>query len=271
MGGAIAGALLLIPYYELPLASAFDYRFVGDCLYWLAIGGGILLIYALQQRAARAAAACIRRRSTRCALSKQMLEAQLQLMRAQIEPHFLFNTLANVQAPLPDGRAAAACRCSTTSSATCAPRCRACARSRATLGQEADLVHAYLAVLKIRMGRACASRSTCRPRCRASVSADDAADARGERHQARPQSLASRAACSPSARAADGTLQIRMADNGVGFGAAATGGTGVGLANTRARLAALHGPTAELSFLANEPTGVIAMIEMPLLSAAGAA
>ena len=47
---------------------------------------------------------------------------------------------------------------------------------------------------------------------------------------------------------------------------AATGGTGVGLANTRARLTALHGPSAELAFLANEPTGVIAVIDMPLLS-----
>jgi signal transduction histidine kinase len=69
------------------------------------------------------------------------------------------------------------------------------------------------------------------------------------------------------AQASGSRLQIRMADNGVGFGAAATGGTGVGLANTRARLAALHGPSAELSFLANEPTGVVAMIEMPLLPA----
>ncbi len=47
---------------------------------------------------------------------------------------------------------------------------------------------------------------------------------------------------------------------------AATGGTGVGLANTRARLAAIHGDAAELEFLANEPTGVIAVIRVPLTS-----
>ena len=58
-------------------------------------------------------------------------------------------------------------------------------------------------------------------------------------------------------------LEIRVADTGVGFGVAATGGTGVGLANTRARLHALYGDEAELSLEANAPTGVVAVIRIP--------
>ncbi len=68
------------------------------------------------------------------------------------------------------------------------------------------------------------------------------------------------------ALAVGGMLEIRVADSGVGFGAAATGGTGVGLANTRARLAAIHGDVAELIFLANEPSGVIAVIRVPMVA-----
>ena len=62
-------------------------------------------------------------------------------------------------------------------------------------------------------------------------------------------------------------LVVEVADTGVGFGAAATGGSGVGLANTRARLAALHGEAAELSLEANLPGGVVASIRLPLTPA----
>ena len=96
IAGACAGAGLLIPYYDLPIETAFDRRFVGDMIYWIAIAGGVATMYGLQQRATAAAAAVHRAEVDRVALSKQLLEAQLQVMRAQIEPHFLFNTLANV-------------------------------------------------------------------------------------------------------------------------------------------------------------------------------
>ena len=56
---------------------------------------------------------------------------------------------------------------------------------------------------------------------------------------------------------------LRIADTGVGFGVAATGGTGVGLANTRARLHALYGGNASLELAPNHPSGVIATVEIP--------
>ena len=60
-----------------------------------------------------------------------------------------------------------------------------------------------------------------------------------------------------------GDLVVTVADTGVGFGAAATGGAGIGLANTRARLAAIFGPRADLSLAANAPSGVVATIRAP--------
>ncbi len=265
--GAFAGAMMLVPFYDLGWASIASRRFWGDMLYWMVIGGGVAAIYGYHQRAAAAAATLHQARIDQVALAKQMLEARLQVMRAQIEPHFLFNTLANVKR---------LCQTDVDGGITmldnlvrylraALPRMR---EERSTLAQEAELVQSYLAVLKIRMGA----------RLRYSV---DVPPALGDqpfppmmlltlaenaiKHGLNPSSTGGSIAI--RAVAADGMLQVRVADSGVGFGAAATGGTGVGLANTRARLAAIHGDAAQLEFLVNEPTGVIAVIRVPLVAA----
>lgn len=262
--GAFSGALMLIPFYDLDWSGTIaSRRFWGDLIYWWTIGGGVAVIHALQQRTLAAAAALHRAQVEQVALAGQMLEARLQVMRAQIEPHFLFNTLANVKR---------LCRTDVAGGITmldnlvrylraALPRMR---EERSTLAQEVDLVQSYLAVLKIRMGS----------RLHYSI---DVPEALG--HQPFPPMMlltlaenAIKHGLNPSstggsiAISAEGTrdsVEIRVTDNGVGFGAAATGGTGVGLANTRARLAALHGERADLGFLANEPHGVIAVIRVP--------
>jgi hypothetical protein len=266
IAGSSVGAALLAWYYDLGWEALGSRLFVSDAFYWILIGGGVAVIYGMQQSAASAATALHRAQIDQMGLAKQMMEARLQVMRAQIEPHFLFNTLANVKR---------LCQTDVTGGVAmldnlirylraALPRIR---EEQSTLGQEGELVQAYLAVLKIRMGT--------RLRFAVDIPTDLFA------HPFPPMILLTLAenaikhGITPSstggmitvrAQAVGSRLKIRMADNGVGFGAAATGGTGVGLANTRARLAALHGPTAELSFLANEPTGVVAMIDMPLLS-----
>ncbi len=265
VGAACLGATLLIPYYDMDWADWGARGFVGDVVYWTLIGGGVAVIYGFQQGAAAAASALHRAQIDQVGLARQMMEARLQVMRAQIEPHFLFNTLANVkrlcQTDVEGGVAMLDNLIRYLRAAL--PRMR---EEQSTLGQEAELVQAYLAVLKIRMGA----------RLRYVV---DIPAALAE-HPFPPMILLTLAenalkhGLTPAgggmitlrAEASAARLQIRVADNGVGFGAAATGGTGVGLANTRARLAALHGPTAELSFLAAEPSGVIAVIEIPLLA-----
>jgi len=57
------------------------------------------------------------------------------------------------------------------------------------------------------------------------------------------------------------TLVLSVADNGHGFAAAS--GSGVGLANIRARLVAQYGEQATLRFEANSPRGVVATIRLP--------
>jgi signal transduction histidine kinase len=261
--GAIVGALALIPYYDLPPESAFDERFVSDVVYWMLIAGGMVLIYAMQRRAAVAAATAHEARVHRVALGKQMLEAQLQVMRAQIEPHFLFNTLANVKRlAQTDGPASLAMLDNLTRYLQAAlPRMR---DEHTTLGQEADLVQAYLEVLRIRMG------------LRLRFEIDVPAGLRGEPFP--PMLLltlienAVKHGLGPSPQGGTITLRaerttggfvVRVADNGIGFGDAVSGGSGVGLANSRARLAALYGDAATLELAANDPSGVIATVQIP--------
>jgi LytS/YehU family sensor histidine kinase len=64
-----------------------------------------------------------------------------------------------------------------------------------------------------------------------------------------------------SARADDHRLRLIVADTGRGF--EASSGTGVGLANIRARLAALYCGAARLVLVENAPRGVSATIELP--------
>ncbi|MFO1306805.1 MAG: histidine kinase [Burkholderiales bacterium] len=264
LAGAVAGGIVDIVVQDLGFAYMSTSRFAGDTLRWAILAGVAVGIYAVQRRAAASASRLHEAALERVALDRQMLEARLQVMRAQIEPHFLFNTLANVkrlcQRDVPRGitmldnlvqylRAAL-------------PQLRGGAT---TLGQEADLVRAYLDVLQIRMGAYLA------------FSVDVPADLRSCSFP--PMMLLTLAenaikhglASSPeagridvAARLEGPDLVVDVADTGVGFGVAKTSGTGIGLANTRARLAALYGSGSELALRANEPRGVVATIRVPL-------
>lgn len=261
--GAALGATLLLPYYGLGWNTWGTPEFLVDVTCWMLIGGGVAVIYGFQQGALVAASALHRMEIDRAALARQMMEARLQVVRAQIEPHFLFNTLANVKRLCrTDVEGGVAMLDNLTRYLRAAlPRMR---EEQSTLGQEGELVQAYLEVLRIRMGT------------RLRFSVDIPVSLAGQpfppmilltlaenaiKHGLTP---AGGGTIAVRAIASGKRLVIRVADTGAGFGAAATGGTGVGLANTRERLAALHGPSAELSLLANEPTGVVAVIDVPL-------
>lgn len=67
------------------------------------------------------------------------------------------------------------------------------------------------------------------------------------------------------AREDGGFLELSVRDTGAGI--TAVGGSGVGLANTRSRLAALYGGAASLSVAAGAPHGVVATVRLPILTA----
>lgn len=191
-------------------------------------------------------------------LERAALQARLTALQAQVEPHFLFNTLANLkylvrtdadtaqqmldhlvgylQNALPDMRSVSS-----------------------TLERELALARSYLSIMQIRMGQ----------RLRFRIEADDAARA----HAFPPAMLISlvenavkhglERASRPgeiiiSATLRDGELRVQVCDDGVGL--TEQMGQGFGLANIDERLQLLYGERASLSVAASEQGGVQATL-----------
>jgi sensor histidine kinase YesM len=229
---------------------------------WTTIGAlAYAMLYVTRQnqttRREMAEAECARQ-----TLEAQRVEAHLSALQAQIEPHFLFNTLANVKrlyetAPQ-RGREMLTSLIAYLRAALPSMR-----ETGSTLARELELVHSFLTILQMRMGE----RLTFEIRAGESL--------RGARvppmvlptlvenavkHGLSP--LPEGGHIAVVARRDGETLEVQVRDTGAGF--TASGGAGVGLANTRARLAALYGSSASLQLSASLPRGVTATVRLPL-------
>ena len=198
-------------------------------------------------------------------MQRQLSEARMAAMQAQVEPHFLFNTLASVEHLIETDppRASAMQRTLIQYLRAVIPQMRD-ANLTTSLGREVDMVTSYLDLLKMRMEE----------RLTVDLQVPD-----GLRSAAFPpmmlQSMVENAIkhgleCKPDgghlevhAEVVDSKLRVTVADNGVGFGVMPSKGTGLGLSNIRERLKLLHGEAGRLHIAANVPSGVIATIEVP--------
>lgn len=197
------------------------------------------------------------------AVERQALQAQLQLLQAQIEPHMLFNTLANLQGLIALDPAQAQTMLDqlivylrATLSASRA--------QRTTLGQEFTLLDAYLGLMSVRMGARLsfaldlpeALRNTEVPPMLLQPLVENAIA-----HGVEPNVAGGH--IQVTARAADGGLELLVSDTGRGLDAGpGKPGTGLGLSNVRERLNALYGERATLSLDA-APQGATARILLP--------
>ena len=198
-------------------------------------------------------------------MQRQLSETKMQMMQAQVEPHFLFNTLASVEYLIETDppRASAMQRSLIQYLRAVLPQMRDNAVVT-NLGREADMVKAYLNLLKMRMEE------------RLTI---DMQIPEGLRNAAFPpmmlQSMVENAIkhgleCKSeggtlkiAAEVANGKLRVIVSDDGVGFGVMPSDGTGLGLPTIRERLKLLHGDQGQLHIAANSPSGVIATIEVP--------
>jgi signal transduction histidine kinase len=260
----------------------------------LIIAPWVALAALVRQREAFAREQALAFQLERSELERQAGDARLRLLQAQVQPHFLFNTLANVralvnagspQAPrvldhLIDYLRAAVPRLSATTT---------------TLGEELQLVRAYLELMLMRMP----------DRMRFSLEVDDAALAlacppmtlmtlveNAVRHGIDPAEEGGR--IDVRVHAEDGRCHITVRDTGVGLetaadsasrrdraeggdepsgGAAAMnpklgGGLGTGLSALRERLALAFDGQAQLRVGAIAPHGVLAEVAFPARPAA---
>jgi hypothetical protein len=217
-------------------------------------------------------------------LKRQVVEARMAAMQAQVEPHFLFNTLASIdhlietdpprasqmqknliallRASMPTMREAnGGMGGGTGGNGSSGVR---------DLGREIAVIRPYLEILKVRMEERLATEmlvpdgllSAEFPPMMIQTLVENAI-----KHglEPKPEGGTLRLV----AEIVHGKLQVTVADTGLGFGRAATAGTGVGLANIRERLQLLYGPKATLTVTANTPSGTVVTITVPYKTVEG--
>ena len=244
-------------------------------LLWVAASAAIKITYKGRMQAEVKAAQATETAEAE-SLKRQVVEARMAAMQAQVEPHFLFNTLASIdhlietdpvrasqmqknliallRASMPTMREANA-------AGSGGPR---------DLGREIAVIRPYLEILKVRMEERLVTAievpdgllSAEFPAMMIQTLVENAI-----KHGLEPKADGGRLRV--AAEIVHGKLQVTVADTGLGFGKAPTAGTGVGLANIRERLQLLYGPRAALTVAENQPSGTVVTVTVPYKTVAG--
>ncbi len=268
IAGSGLGTIVTTLVKGRPLSTMFTERlsgFVTTCGLGIGFGCVVVAAYFYRERSARMSAEMARMEAefdaARSREQQQLLGAKLQLLQAQVEPHFLFNTLANVQhltntdpprASLMLGSLIRYLRASL-------PEMR---EQTSTLAREASMVQAYLEIQRVRMGDRLAfaidvpaglSAAPMLPMLLISLVEN------AVRHGIDPLTDGGR--IDVVAGESDGVVRVEVRDTGAGLPDHA--GIGIGLSNIRERLATLYGSVGRLALHENAPRGVVATIEWP--------
>ncbi|MDQ3028142.1 MAG: histidine kinase [Pseudomonadota bacterium] len=262
--GSVLGTILAGLVKGRDVNQMFTERLAGVAISMgLGIGFGCVVVAAmmLREKHARDQARILRAEAERHQLEKNILQARLQLMQAQVEPHFLFNTLANVQHLVAtDATSASRVLESLIRYLRAAlPQMREDATS---LGRELEMARAFLEIHRVRMGS----------RLGFAIEVPESLKARAFppmmlislvenaiKHGVDP--CCDAGIITIRAEEADGRLKVSVTDTGEGV--IPKKGGGVGLTNIRERLKALYGASAKLVLEENAPHGVVASIEVP--------
>jgi signal transduction histidine kinase len=263
----LAAPLATLVVYALTsseLSLFHPWRITG--MLWIAgcaiVAGLILGLGALvREREAQANAQALQFALERETLERQAADAQLAVLQSQIEPHFLFNTLANVQALVESGspRAAPVLQSLIAYLRAALPQLH---DGAPTLGREAVLVRSYLELMQMRMP----------DRLRFALHIDPALHAlplppltlltlveNAVRHGIDPSEQGGEIDVGAERR--DGGVRLWVRDSGRGLDE--THAPGTGLANLRERLRSAYGDRARLTLSAAAPHGVLAEVTLP--------
>jgi len=259
-GLLLSGYVLYDDPFRLVRSDSYGTPLLG--LFFGVLG---ILFFRAQDRVHVAETALANARAEQLSREKAHLETQLKLLQAQIEPHFLFNTLSNVVGMIRTQPVAAE---KTLLDLTTLLRAnlKRTRREETTLGDELAVVTALLEINQIRMG----------DRLSWSVDVPDAFQQlelppmllqplveNAVKHGIEP--LEEGGAIRIGAARSNGTVTVTISDTGVGLHGPSRGnGNGVGIANVQARLQALFGGRASLTLRENEPRGLVATLEIPV-------
>jgi sensor histidine kinase YesM len=230
----------------------------------LIISATLATVFFARERQAKAEMEFQRERARVEAAEKQIRVAQLQLLEAQIEPHFLYNTLANVISLI--DREPATAKYMIERLIDYLRRAAVVAGdSDATLGRQVELLRAYLDLIVLRMG----SRLSYKIDVPSELAALPLPPMllqpvveNAIKHGLEPKIAGGE--ISVTARIEGDRLLLVVTDNGLGIRSTrAAGSTGLGLANLRARLSTMHGARASLAIEDRAP-GTRVTIDLPV-------
>ena len=263
MAGAVAG--------ELVLAVLEDHGHsitLGDSLLrslrWGLAALAVVGLRAAWRRSLQVQSAVRDHEAARMRAETQITRLRLQALQAQIEPHFLFNTLATVR------------RLGATEPAQCErllthlrdfihlSRVDEAGTRGWTVGAEVELARAYLGVVEMRMRGLLRVRYELDPaalRCEMPPLTLSTLVENAVKHGITPSTQGGEIVV--RVRRIDDGLELAVEDSGVGFSQGLAGGSGIGLANTRARLRSLYGARGRLALAARSPHGVVASLHLP--------
>ncbi|MEC5216674.1 hypothetical protein RCH09_001627 [Actimicrobium sp. GrIS 1.19] len=257
LGGALASAMLGLPFTNFGL----NHLHANTAVLVMSVLVSLLATWYFWTQGR------LERMKADTALTEQRaLEARMQLLQAQIEPHMLFNTLANLQGliTLDPQRAQHLLdqlihylRATLSSSRS----------ALNTLEQEFALTGAYLELMSMRMGK------------RLSYTLELPAELTGLkvppmllqplvenaiRHGLEPNISGGNVTVSATLQQNVLTLSVR--NNGLGLDQPGVAGDGIGTANVRERLRLLYGASATFSLSQNQPAGALAQLTIPMKS-----
>lgn len=262
--GAVFGSVLGVFMVGIPMATVFEGRpallFQLLCI-GIFFGAIITYFFFSQEKISQTQSQMQEERIKRLDTEKKVLETHLKLLQAQIEPHFLFNSLSTV-ASLVDTDQEKARNMLTNLIQYLRVSLSKTRAEHTTIGQEMEMARAYLDIYKIRMG----------DRLQYRFQVED-----GLKEQTLPPMLvqplvenAVKHGLEPSVAGGVVTLtvgkddaKIRVTVTDTGKGLDQNSGAGFGLANIRDRLHSLYGKEGTLILEENSPNGLKATIEIP--------
>lgn len=267
-GMQLGGAILGIDVPTLAQYPSLN-QFSMNLLTLIVVAGMVVLVrHRERMRRAEQEHAAARLRSE--IIERQALQAQLRLMQAQIEPHMLFNTLANLQGLIaldPDRAGEMLDQLIQYLRATLSV-------SRAettTLEQEFASMQAYLGLMGVRMGERLAYRLELPPALRSARLPTMLLQPLVENaivHGLEPKVDGGEIVLKAGLSASGDCLDIEVCDSGLGLGQVhGPRGGGVGLSTTRERLEVLYGARAAVTLLPAQPHGTCARLTLPMESA----
>ena len=274
-----AGAALLLALVQAPLLAGFavwsgwtaEYNYtVGRLANKYFIGRLHLqfLIYAAITGVVHALDYQRRFREREVAASElqaRLARAQLHALQGQIHPHFLFNTLNAVSVLVLKGESQCAVRMISRLSDLLRATLEMSATQETSLRDEMELLGRYLDIERVRFGERLTIEIDVPPTAMDALVPSlvlqplvENAVRHGIAEVSGPGSIVIRA------QAVEGRLRLEVRDTGPGLPASRKVREGIGLGNTRARLAALYGPAGRLVLEPAPGGGAVASVELPL-------